>query len=126
LKRLNKDLLKPARNGFWVWCFSKKHLDLPQHSNIVAKYGAQVQKALAKLSGVEIKLIAPSHGLIWRSQIPYILDRYNTWSKMEGEKGAVIVFGSMYGNTEKMADYIARVCGDTPFVDISLIDKSSK
>ncbi len=78
------------------------------YSNIVGKYGNQVQKALAKLNGLELKLIAPSHGLIWRSQIPYIIDQYNKWSTHVGEKGAVIVFGSMYGNTEKMADYIAR------------------
>jgi flavorubredoxin len=78
------------------------------YSNIVGKYGAQVQKALTKLSGVEIKLIAPSHGLIWRSHIPYIIEQYNKWSTHVGEAGAVIVFGSMYGNTEKMADYIAR------------------
>ncbi len=78
------------------------------YSNIVGKYGAQVQKALAKLSGIEIKLIAPSHGLIWRSHIPYIIEQYHKWSTHVGEVGAVIVFGSMYGNTEKMADYIAR------------------
>ncbi|HAM97246.1 MAG TPA: FprA family A-type flavoprotein [Marinilabiliales bacterium] len=78
------------------------------YSNIVGKYGAQVQKALTKLETIEIKLIAPSHGLIWRSKIPYIVEKYHMWSKHEGEAGAVIVFGSMYGNTEKMADYIAR------------------
>lgn len=78
------------------------------YSNIVGKYGAQVQKALTKLSDVEIKLIAPSHGLIWRSHIPYIIEQYNKWSTHVGEAGTVIVFGSMYGNTEKMADYIAR------------------
>lgn len=78
------------------------------YSNIVGKYGAQVQKALAKLSGVDIKVIAPSHGLIWRSKIPYILEKYNMWSTHDGEPGVVVVFGSMYGNTEKMADYIAR------------------
>jgi flavorubredoxin len=92
------------------------------YSNIVGKYGAQVQKALAKLSGIEIKLIAPSHGVIWRSQIPYIIDRYNTWSKMEGEKGAVIVFGSMYGNTEKMADYIARFLVEEGIKNVKVYD----
>lgn len=78
------------------------------YSNIVGKYGNQVQKALSKISSVELKMIAPAHGLIWRSQIPYILEKYHKWSKMEGDTGVVIVFGSMYGNTEKMADYIAR------------------
>ncbi|MFA6404049.1 MAG: FprA family A-type flavoprotein [Salinivirgaceae bacterium] len=78
------------------------------YSNIVGKYGAQVQKALAKLETLTIKLIAPSHGMIWRSKIPYILEKYHNWSTHLGEAGVVLVFGSMYGNTEKMADYIAR------------------
>jgi flavorubredoxin len=78
------------------------------YSNIVGKYGAQVQKALAKLGTLTIKLIAPSHGMIWRSKIPYILEKYHMWSTHLGEAGVVLVFGSMYGNTEKMADYIAR------------------
>jgi flavorubredoxin len=78
------------------------------YSNIVGKYGAQVQKALAKLETLTIKLIAPSHGMIWRSKIPYIVEKYHMWSTHLGEAGAVVVFGSMYGNTEKMADYIAR------------------
>jgi len=78
------------------------------YSNIVGKYGAQVQKALAKLETLTIKLIAPSHGMIWRSKIPYIVEKYHNWSTHLGEAGVVVVFGSMYGNTEKMADYIAR------------------
>lgn len=94
------------------------------YSNIVGKYGAQVQKALAKLSGLEIKLIAPSHGLLWRSQIPYIVERYSKWSKMEGEKGVVIVFGSMYGNTEKMADYIARFLVEEGIKHVKVFDSS--
>lgn len=94
------------------------------YSNIVGKYGAQVQKALAKLSGVEIKLIAPSHGLIWRSQIPYILEKYNKWSTHVGESGVVIVFGSMYGNTEKMADYIARFLVEEGIKNVKVYDSS--
>jgi flavorubredoxin len=94
------------------------------YSNIVGKYGAQVQKALAKLSGIEIKLIAPSHGIIWRSQIPYILEKYNKWSTHVGEKGAVIIFGSMYGNTEKMADYIARFLVEEGIRNIKVYDSA--
>lgn len=94
------------------------------YSNIVGKYGNQVQKALAKLSTIEIKMIAPAHGLIWRSQIPYIIERYNKWSKMEGEAGVVIVFGSMYGNTEKMADYIARFLVEEGVRNIVVHDSS--
>lgn len=94
------------------------------YSNIVGKYGNQVQKALAKISKVELKMIAPAHGLIWRSQIPYILEKYHKWSKMEGDVGVVIVFGSMYGNTEKMADYIARFLVEEGVRNIIVHDSS--
>lgn len=94
------------------------------YSNIVGKYGSQVQKALAKISSVELKMIAPAHGLIWRSQIPYILEKYHKWSKMEGEAGVVIVFGSMYGNTEKMADYVARFLVEEGVRNIVVHDSS--
>ncbi len=94
------------------------------YSNIVGKYGKQVQKALAKLGGLDIKMIAPSHGLIWRSQIPYIIEKYNKWSTHVGEKGVVIVFGSMYGNTEKMADYIARFLNEEGIKNVQVHDAS--
>lgn len=94
------------------------------YSNIVGKYGAQVQKALKKLSALEINQIAPSHGLIWRSKIPYILEKYHQWSTHGGEPGAVIVFGSMYGNTEKMADYIARFLVEEGVKNVRVYDAS--
>ncbi|MGD9992236.1 MAG: FprA family A-type flavoprotein [Salinivirgaceae bacterium] len=94
------------------------------YSNIVGKYGAQVQKALNKLSGIEIKLIAPSHGLIWRSQIPYIIEKYNNWSTHKGEPGVVVVFGSMYGNTERMADYIARFLIEAGVKNVKVYDSA--
>lgn len=94
------------------------------YSNIVGKYGAQVQKALSKLSGIEIKLIAPSHGLIWRSQIPYIIEKYNSWSTHKGEPGVVVVFGSMYGNTERMADYIARFLVEAGVKNVKVYDSA--
>ncbi len=78
------------------------------YSNIVGKYGRPTQAALKKLSGLEIKLICATHGPIWRSHIPEIIAKYDKWSKYETDKGCVIVFASMYGNTEKMADNIAR------------------
>jgi len=79
------------------------------YSNIVGKYGQQVQKALAKLQGLTIKIIASTHGPVWRTNLNYIISKYDLWSKYNAEeKGAVIVFGSMYGNTERMAETIAR------------------
>jgi len=94
------------------------------YSNIVGKYGAQVQKALAKLETLTIKLIAPSHGMIWRSKIPYIVEKYHNWSTHLGEAGVVVVFGSMYGNTEKMADYIARFLVEEGIKNVKVHDAS--
>lgn len=77
-------------------------------TNIVGKYCPHTARALVKLEGLDIKMIAPSHGLIWRSNIAYIVEKYQKWSSYSTEKGVVIVVGSMYGNTEKMADAIGR------------------
>ncbi|MDA3866661.1 MAG: FprA family A-type flavoprotein [Salinivirgaceae bacterium] len=95
------------------------------YSNIVGKYGNQVQKALSKLGGLEIKQIAATHGPIWRCHIDYILDKYHKWSSYEPEEeGAVIVFGSMYGNTEKMADRMARTLSENGVKNIRVYDAS--
>lgn len=77
-------------------------------TNIVGKYCPHTARALVKLEGLEIDMIAPSHGLIWRSNLAYILEKYKQWSSYTTEKGVVIIVGSMYGNTEKMADAIGR------------------
>ena len=77
-------------------------------TNIVGKYCPHTARALVKLEGLEFKMIAPSHGLIWRSNIAYIVEKYQKWSSYSTEKGVVIIVGSMYGNTEKMADAIGR------------------
>lgn len=82
------------------------------YSNIVGKYSLPVQKALAKLGGLEIKTIAPSHGLIWRDNPAKVIGLYDQWSKYEAEEGVVIAYASMYGNTEKIADYIGSLFGD--------------
>jgi flavorubredoxin len=73
------------------------------YGNIVMPYGDQVNKALEALGGLEIDMIAPSHGVIWRSLIPNILEEYKKWASYETEKKALIVYDSMWGTTEKMA-----------------------
>ncbi|MCT4614773.1 MAG: FprA family A-type flavoprotein [Marinifilaceae bacterium] len=78
------------------------------YSNIVGKYGSPTQKALAKLGGLELNMICATHGPIWRTNIADIIAKYDKWSKYETDKGCVIVYSSMYGNTEKMADNIAH------------------
>ncbi|MBN2129983.1 MAG: FprA family A-type flavoprotein [Sedimentisphaerales bacterium] len=77
-------------------------------SNIVGKYAAMVQKAIKKLGPLEIKIVASTHGPIWRSDPGRIIDLYDRWSRHEVEPGAVVAFASMYGNTEKMAEAVER------------------
>lgn len=77
------------------------------YSNIVGKYGNPVQKALQKLASLEIKTICSTHGPVWRENIAKTISIYDRLSRYEGEKGVVIIYGSMYGHTEQMAEAIA-------------------
>ncbi len=78
------------------------------YANIVLPYSMQVRKALDAVKGLDIKLIAPSHGIIWRSYIKEIIEEYEKWSSNETEKKALIIYDTMWGSTEKMAHAIAR------------------
>ena len=73
------------------------------YSNIVLPFGGQVGKALDALSGLDIDMIAPSHGIIWRTWLPRILEEYKKWSSHETENRAVIVYDTMWGSTEMIA-----------------------
>jgi len=78
------------------------------YANIVLPYGKQVQMALEVASELDIEVIAPSHGLIWRTHIPEIIDRYNGWSKNKTEEKAVVVYDSMWGSTAELAETIEK------------------
>ena len=78
------------------------------YANIVGKFGNPVQKALQKCGGLPIKTICPTHGPVWEECIPQVLDMYDKLSRYEGEEGVVIVYGTMYGNTEELAEAIAE------------------
>jgi flavorubredoxin len=77
------------------------------YANIVGKYGNPVQKALAKASSLEIKMICSTHGPVWTKHIPEAVSVYDRLSRYEGEDGVTLVYGSMYGNTEQMAETVA-------------------
>ena len=77
-------------------------------SNIVGKYCPMVQKAIDKLKNLEIKVIASAHGPIWRQNPQAIVERYDRWSRHQAEEGVVIAYASMYGNTERMMEAVAR------------------
>ena len=78
------------------------------YANIVGKFGNPVQKALQKCGGLPIKTICPTHGPVWEECIPQVVDMYDKLSRYEGEEGVVIVYGTMYGNTEELAEAIAE------------------
>ncbi len=78
------------------------------YANIVGKYGSPVQKALKKLMPLEIDIICSTHGPVWKEEVPKTLEIYDRLSRYEGEEGAVIMYGSMYGNTERMAEAVAE------------------
>ena len=77
------------------------------YSNIVGKYGVPVQNALKKLEGVQLDYICSTHGPVWHEHISKVIDIYDRLSRYEGEPGVVIAYGSMYGNTEQLAERIA-------------------
>lgn len=73
------------------------------YANIVWPYGMQAGRALAAVKGLELKMIAPSHGCIWRSHIDEIIAKYEDWTTYQTQEKAVVVFDSMWHSTESMA-----------------------
>ncbi len=80
------------------------------YSNIVAKYGGPVQRAIEKLAPLlPLRMVCPTHGPVWTRDFPRVLDLYDRMSRYEPlERGVVIAYGSMYGNTEQTAERLAR------------------
>lgn len=78
------------------------------YTNIVGKYGPHVQALLKKAGTIDIKVLCPLHGPVWRSDLGYLLDKYDKWSRYEPEEqGVMIAYASMYGNTESAAQVLA-------------------
>lgn len=82
------------------------------YANIVGKYGNPVQRALQKLSALEIKMICSTHGPVWQEHVAKAVGIYDRLSRYEAEEGVVILYGSMYGHTEQMAEVIASALAD--------------
>lgn len=95
------------------------------YSNIVGKYGTFVQRALKKLAGTELSTICPTHGPVWRSEIAKVVGLYDTLSRYEPlDNGVTIIYGSMYGNTELMAETAADALADAGIKEISVLNAS--
>ncbi|MDY4666488.1 MAG: FprA family A-type flavoprotein [Prevotella sp.] len=103
------------------WCEDEM---IRYYSNIVGKYGVPVQNALKKLAGVQIDYICSTHGPVWHEQVSHVIGLYDHMSKYETEPGLVIVYGTMYGNTERMAEVIARAASQAGVKKISVFNVS--
>jgi flavorubredoxin len=95
-------------------------------TNIVGKYGPHVQSLLKKAGGIDIKTICPLHGPVWRSDFGYFIEKYDKWSRYEPEeKGVLIVYASMYGNTENAACALASKLVEKGMLNVALRDVSN-
>ena len=93
--------------------------------NIVGKYGVQVQNLLKKAATLEIKMICPLHGPVWRENLGWFIEKYDTWSSYKPEDQAVMIaYASIYGNTENAADILASKLADKGVKNIAMYDVS--
>jgi flavorubredoxin len=95
------------------------------YTNIVGKYGPHVQNLLKKASSIDIKIICPLHGPVWRNDLGYLLEKYDKWSRYEPEEnGVMIVYGTMYGNTEAAACNLATRLVEKGMTNVVMYDVS--
>lgn len=90
--------------------FDRDYLDETRryYTNIVGKYGSQVQAVLKKAAELDIAMLLPLHGFVWRKELGYLLHKYDLWSRYEPEeRGVLIAYASVYGNTENAANILA-------------------
>ncbi len=93
------------------------------YTNIVGKYGPHVQDLLRKAGTIDIKMICPLHGPVWRNDLGYFLDKYDKWSSYTPEEnGVMIVYGTMYGNTEAAANDLATRLVEKGMTNVVMYD----
>ena len=112
--------------------FDRDYMDESRryYTNIVGKYGVQVQSLLKKVSNLEINYICPLHGFVWRKDIDKYIDKYSLWSSYEPEeKGVMIAYASVYGNTAIAAEIVSSKLRDrgikTVMFDVSVTPTSN-
>ena len=104
---LNGAIIDEKMNCDEFWAEMERY-----YSNIVGKYGTPVQMALKKLAGIKLDYICATHGPVWHQYIDKVVAMYDRLSKYEAESGLVICYGTMYGNTERAAEVIARAASE--------------
>lgn len=96
------------------------------YSNIVGKYGVPVQTLLKKAAGLDIQMICPLHGPVWRENLNTFLEKYDTWSKYEPEEQDVIlIYGSIYGHTEAVVNALATKLAEQGLKSVKVYDVST-
>ena len=116
---LNGGFIDQEIDTDWAWPEMVRY-----YSNIVGKYGTPVQNALKKLAGIHIDYICSTHGPVWHKYVDKVISLYDRMSKYETDPGLVICYGTMYGNTERMAEQIARSASLAGVKDIRLYNVS--
>ena len=116
---LNGGFIAQEIDTEWAWLEMVR-----SYSTIVGKYGIPVQNALKKLAGIHIDYICSTHGPVWHKYVDKVISLYDRMSKYETDPGLVICYGTMYGNTERMAEQIARSASLAGVKDIRLYNVS--
>ena len=116
---LNGGFIDQEIDTEWAWLEMVRY-----YSNIVGKYGIPVQNALKKLAGIHIDYICSTHGPVWHKYVDKVISLYDRMSKYETDPGLVICYGTMYGNTERMAEQIACSASLAGVKDIRLYNVS--
>ncbi len=100
-----------TRRSWRSWCCASRrcrYCSAMAKTNIVGKYGSQVQAVLKKAAELDIAMLLPLHGFVWRKELGYLLHKYDLWSRYEPEeRGVLIAYASVYGNTENAANILA-------------------
>ena len=107
--------------------FDRDYMDEARryYTNIVGKYGTQVQALLKKAAGLEIEMICPLHGPVWRRDIAWFLDKYIHWATYTPEDDAVVIaYASVYGGTENAANVLAAKLSDLGVRNVQMYDVS--
>ena len=107
--------------------FEHRYMDEARryYTNIVGKYGVQVQMLLKKVSAFDIEMICPLHGYVWRKDLNVFIDKYQKWSTYEPEiKSVLIPYASVYGNTQNAAEILAGELANLGIKDIKMYDTS--
>lgn len=116
---LNGGIIDSEIDTEWCWLEMVRY-----YSNIVGKYGVPVQNALKKIADVAIDYICSTHGPVWCQHVKKVISMYDKMSKYETEPGLVIAYGTMYGNTERMAEVIAKAASKAGLKKICMFNVS--